>query len=568
MNLSVDRLNDEAFLLANSKAYEWLLRNIQSLNWQRTPDGIVQQIASVARFAVEFHPGRFADGALENVLLEIGANLGNFGGNSINFTFQHTPKYGRRRVMHVVSSVLGTGGHTRMIYQWVRQDLSSCHSLVLLSQGNVMIPQWLSESFRKSGGDLIALPHSTGNCQKARWLREIARKCADLVVLHVDPVDVVPSLTFAVDNSPPVVLLNHADHLFFLGSTVADMFINLRTLGREDMASRRFMRSNTVLPIPLQDRVKVPKHDARKALGISEDQVMLLSVGRGIKYRPCGLYDFVATANKILDRYPCAHLYIVGESQIGISPYLRCAVHNRLHFIGSLDSPSSYHAAADIYLESFPFGSQTALMEAALSGLPVVPAYAPLSPLLVANDDGLNEILDNPTDERDYIERVASLIMHPDQRMSLGEILRKRLLTEHVGQGWLDRLDSVYKETDRLTHCPRSIPVSRCSITGTDVGLSLWHVIADGRTNLIPEAHSTGDVLRHSAFVAKQVGNYGEARRIACKALRHSPLQRESWRLLMVTLLGKSGKSIRRWLLQLQTRRQHHRKTEVTDAPA
>ena len=42
---------------------------------------------------------------------------------------------------------------------------------------------------------------------------------------------------------------------------------------------------------------------------------MLLSVGREEKYRPYGCYDFVETANKILDLQPEAHLYIVGESE-------------------------------------------------------------------------------------------------------------------------------------------------------------------------------------------------------------------------------------------------------------
>src|SRR5690606_34285328 len=103
-------------------------------------------------------------------------------------------------------------------------------------------------------------------------------------------------------------------------------------------------------------------------------------------YRPCSHYDFTATARKILDRNLLAHLYVVGETLQGLAPYLRSSLHDRLHFVGPVDDAKLYRASADVYLESFPFGSQTALLEAALSGLPVVPAYAPLFPLLVAND--------------------------------------------------------------------------------------------------------------------------------------------------------------------------------------
>ena len=151
---------------------------------------------------------------------------------------------------------------------------------------------------------------------KARWLREIARSSADLVVLHHYCEDVVPIVAFAVGGGPPVAVLNHADHHFWLGSTVADAVINQREIGKDLSERRRFARRNVVLPIPLEEPPgRLPRTEARRLLGIPDDQVVLLSSGAPYKYIPCDGKNFFETASKILDRNPTAHLYLLGVAR-------------------------------------------------------------------------------------------------------------------------------------------------------------------------------------------------------------------------------------------------------------
>lgn len=536
-----------AFLHANSEAYEWLVKKVQEIGQRKEAEIVLRDVALAAQFAASFHPGRFADGAIENLALKIGSELHNFVGKGKFLALPVAREKNCRRVLHVASHVLGIGGHSRMLYHWVRNDQSSCHSLVLVNQRDLQIPQWLSGAVQRSGGNLMVFPSGSCRWQKAKWLREMARQSADLVVLHHGAFDVEPTVAFAVRDCPPVTILNHADHQFWLGSSVSDMVINLRTAGSEHTAQRRFVHSNTVLPIPLVDPIEqISRRDARRVLGIPENQVVLLSVGRAEKYRPCGPYDFVATARKILDRQSSTYLYVVGESPVGIAPYLRCAMHERMHFVGSIEDPSLYRSAADIFLESFPFGSNTALLEAALSGLPVIPAYAPLFPLLVAGNDAVQDLLPNPENEQEYVEQVELLIQQPEQRVELGKILRNRLLFDHVGEGWLHRLAAVYQKSDHLSHDPGAIPVSTCSMTDADIGLSIWNVMANGKTDSMDSPwDAAGSVLRHHAFVAKYVGDYATARRYAWSAVRHNPYQRELWRLLAVAVLGRAARFIR-----------------------
>jgi glycosyltransferase involved in cell wall biosynthesis len=531
------------FLQVNSESYEWLAGKIQTLDRHKEAEEILRCIEKAARFAAMYHTGRFADGTIENAALEIGADLDKLAAGTGYLWLPTVSKDGRRRVLHVTFNVREVGGHTRLMHHWVRNDPSSCHSILLVNQPeDIPVPLWLFEAVRSSGGHLVTLPPKSGLCQKAKWLRTMAKRSADLVVLHTIWPDVVPTVAFATHDCPPVVVVDQCDHMFELGSSVGDMLISLRTLESVHMAKRRFLPRNAAIPIPLVDTLgDMSRRDARRTLGIDEHQIVLLSVGRDLKYRPCGPYDFVATANRILNRQPGAHLYVVGESAAGIAPYLRCAIHDRLHFVGSVEDPSLYRAAADIYLESFPFGSQTALLEAALGGLPVVPAYAPLCPMLVAHDEAISDILTNPQDEREYVKRVELLIRQPEERVMLGKALRERLLTDHVGEGWLNRLTAVYQHADRLmqAHDPRPIPVSICANTDADIGLSHWSLMGHG--NIYFTATSEGGeeaVLIHSSLVTKWAGDFSKARRFAWRAIQHNPYRWAVWRLFLSTMLS------------------------------
>jgi glycosyltransferase involved in cell wall biosynthesis len=529
------------FLHANDEAYRRLIERIQGMNRHEAPDSILREVARAALLASEFHAGRFADGAIENMALEAGAAL------DLPVEVSQTPastrtQAKRRRILHVATQVSPIGGHSRLIAHWARHDQTSLHSLAIVDQGNETVPSWLSDAMRVSGGEVIRIPTTTLS-DKALRLRRLAKNQADLVVLHLHPFDVVPTVAFARTDCPPIAVFNHADHQFCLGSSVSDIAICFRTVASEHAVQRRSIAATIVLPVPLTDRPgRRTKVDARSSLGIPEDQVMLLTIGRAEKYRPSATYDFVKTVGKILEKYLNAHVYLIGETLGGITPYLRSAVHERLHFMGPVEDPSLWRSAADVYLESFPFGSHTALLEAALSGLPVVPAYAPLFPLIVAHDDSLNDLIPNPQSEEEYIERCGRLIQGSELRIELAEALQDRLRIDHVGAGWLRRLAAVYEKTDYLSHNPQPIPVSQCCITDGDCALSLWHARADGE-NWTSDIfrNSTGAMLRHSAFVARTAADYIGAVRFGVRAVRHDPWSRASWRVLTLTVLGKTA---------------------------
>ncbi len=335
--------------------------------------------------------------------------------------------------------------------------------------------------------------------------------------------------------------------MFWMGTSVADVVVNLRSAALEYTTKRRSARRTALLPIPLQDRqeITVSRTQARQRLGVASDRIMLLSVGREMKYRPCGAYDFLGTASRILDRHPNADLFIVGASQEGLRPWLRSPLHSRVHLLGPVDDPSTYQVAADVYLESFPYGSQTALLEAALAGLPVVPAYAPLFQLFVANDDALTHLLPNPADENAYAELAASLIGSVEHRERCGSMLRNALLKEHVGDGWTRRVEQLYALADNLLHVPGPIPHFAKESTTADIGMSEWRGDAAREAMKATTDEALATTL-HQALIARLAGDFATARHRALVGLTKYPLQSLLWRTLAVSLLGRHAQAAKR----------------------
>jgi hypothetical protein len=213
------------------------------------------------------------------------------------------------------------------------------------------------------------------------------------------------------------------------------------------------------------------KEEARERLGISSDTLVLLSIGRGLKYSPSRHHDFFRTIRRVLEALPNAHLYVVGLNQDG---YDRMGIgerHPRVHCCGSIEDPTIYRMAADLYLESF--GSATALLETAARGIPVVLPYAPLTDLLVTNH-GLETILRHWATEDEYVAMVLTLAADAKARASLGERLRSHVLLHHTGEGWLRSLAGVYAILDEARHHPRRITVAEGLDSPVDLGISMW----------------------------------------------------------------------------------------------
>jgi glycosyltransferase involved in cell wall biosynthesis len=480
-----------AFAEKSNAIYEKMLRRLKA---KENPEELLRWVGIVAGFAWMFHTGRYADGRVENPAFEVGRRLNDLLPDtdrpSSASGARPSVKQARRRVLHVATTLYSVGGHSRLINSWIRNDKSSEHSLVLTNQQGTEIPEWMTRTVTDSGGTLISLTAERYLLEKAGSLRRIAQSGFDAVVLHQHPSDVVPVVAFAAPECPPVALMNHADHVFGLGASVADAILNLRGFGERISRTRRFAKKTLLLPVPLSiPSLSITKAEARSRLGIPQEQVVLLSIGTRYKFTPTEEHNFFSTADKILTRNTAAHLYVIGIGADSSATYVGQAGNERIHFLGTVEDPALYRLSADLYIDSMPYGSLTAMLETAALGVCPVLMYAPPSLQYDLSEDvGFSGLAACTENEDEYLAAVNHLIDHPELRREIGGQVRESMLANHEGEKWKQYLEAVYDYLAAASHSPAAIPSAEFMQTGDDLVICDFNSIVYSGTPLLRQA--------------------------------------------------------------------------------
>jgi len=382
--------------------------------------------------------GSLASRELEQILLSLAP--------CIEIPRAPTSRTGKTRWLHVFNEAYGTLGHTNLCRRWIQMDPEVLHDVIVTDQ-RYGDPQRLVESARGSGGRATILDASRSILERAKALRADAFENADVVVLHAHPEDVISTIAFGVPGGPPVLFANHADHLFWVGVSVADLVLDIRKSGHGWTRGNRGTERAIILPLPLpQTDSAAPsaeeKRKLRRQLGLPEDRTLLLTVGSANKYNPIRDLDFVETAKEILRQCPSACLVAVGPENTGRWKDLSQATGGRVLPVGRQLDSRLYCRAADLYLEGFPAGSLTALLEAAELGLACVRAPSSCAPPFSSDSPGL-DLVPQPGSLEDYVREAVALAGDPEGRAELGQNLQQSIRQSHCGDNWRKQLAEV-----------------------------------------------------------------------------------------------------------------------------
>jgi glycosyltransferase involved in cell wall biosynthesis len=417
----------------NGAVLRALEAHVESLHRSGDDLGAAAWSQIAGEFAHRNHPGRFTSPRIEEVLARIGATLP-------PVPARRAPEV--RRVLHVLTEAYGTGGHTKQAIRWMTRDAGRLHDVALTAPRAA--PPALVEAANAihevRGHDLLA---------RASGLRRLAAGY-DLVALHVHCWDVVPAIAFAArTDGPPVVLLDHADHLFWLGAGVADVVNNGRTPCVDVQTRRRGFTADrsVLLPVPADPCVRVQSADeAKDSLGIPRAARVLLTIAVEHKFAPVLQPTFFDAAAAALERSPSAILVAIGPRPEHPGwPELAARFPGRVHALGR-QSPEALVPvwdAADAYLDSYPFSSNTSAIEAAMHAIPVV-SFAPdpeAQGMLLTNDPGFEADVVRAADPAAYGEAVAALLADPGD---IAERQRAGAESMHSGDAWQDLLERLY----------------------------------------------------------------------------------------------------------------------------
>jgi hypothetical protein len=409
--------------------------------------------ATVAMLA---NPGFFYSHEMEQLLGEIARRYGAPVTGSSDTTGPPA------RFLHLTTTTSAMGGHTRAISRWIETCAelapSEHHSILISRQRDEPVPAWITCSVQRSGGEVFQLPSTASWLQAATEVRAKASEF-DVIVLHTEPNDPLLNLAF-YDQPRPVLYFSHTDHVFSLGTDVARVIADVRTVGHDISVRYRSPTARKVLlPLPLLDDGCVPydKLEARKKLGLPMDALIALTIGEPYKFSPMLGYSFPAVVQSICEGDPRVRIVAIGISELEPFPELKRSTGGRFVPVGVVedrDILELYYSAADIYLDSVPCSSLTAVLDAARRGLPVQRLTNPYQRLLWCDDPGLDSVTPGVASQAEFVAGVLEwLKWSEDKRAELGGRFRAAVLREHCGASWRSRwLDPTVKALSAPCH--------------------------------------------------------------------------------------------------------------------
>jgi len=339
------------------------------LTRRRTVDDLLDVAELTSHLAWRTHSGLFALSDVESALQELSAIPDRMATNCANQV--------AGRTLHVLTEAYTVGGHTKLAYRWMEAMDDEQHAVVLVRQRTPIAPEVVAPHGRGIPVlDLAAL----GVRKSGDRLRVLLALfgAAHRVMLHIHPDDACSVAAAYQLPRADIRFINHADHVAWLGAGLPIAQVNLRQSATDLSIARRGIAADACveLPLPLGDRCEIPRKEARARLGFGDREILILTVASGYKYCPIGGRSLTPLLHRALSR-PEVRLLAIGPhpDHSVFSPLIE-QYPGRVRALGPVIDVRGYRAAADIYLDSYPFGSCTSMLESAVCGTPVL-AYQP-----------------------------------------------------------------------------------------------------------------------------------------------------------------------------------------------
>ena len=398
-----------------------------------------------ANHAVLWHPGQFASAALDEVLIRLGSTALPTAGSGSN------RRCGRLHVLHIATQMGGIGGHVRMLWRWISEDSENHHSVAMTRQTRPL-PGPLLRAVRQSGGTVHYANRQVGGLLS--WARALQSAFAgkDLIVLHVHNQDIIPFLALAgMRERPPVVLLNHADHVLWVGAGMVEAVVSTRRSGADLCVARRGIPAdrNFVLPLCLERAPRrLTRSEAKYRIGLPKDSVMILTIARAVKFRPIDGLGFADAFVPLLKCDRRRHLVVIGPLGTVDWSAAEAQVPGQIIVMAERADTATFYEAADIYVDSFPFPSITSLLEAGLREVPLITRY-PYGlgcEIMGADSVGIDDVLVRTRRLSEFRETLHALLADSGGRHDLGRRTRASIEATNLGPAWRQHLRALYDD--------------------------------------------------------------------------------------------------------------------------
>lgn len=310
--------------------------------------------------------------------------------------------------LHIISEAFIIGGHTRLM-----EKLGNMHE----TPPDLLITRRADEKARVRFNDIFSEVHEIAPeslLDAVKTIRDICSKYQRIVLhIHFDDIATVIACGLVKKSRPlNVYFVNHADHAFTYGSSIADFYFQLSSYGARLDRNKNIAGQTSFLGIPIADI----KAEIQTPLESSNPALHFFSSGSAMKFRPFRGANMSKLISRLLTAWPQGTFTLVGikfAGNIWLWP-LKLRFGKRLQVLRLLpyDQFIARSREADFYVDSYPFPGGTAFAEQVLSGKRGIG--------LTSNVQGYS-----PADKlkRQSVEEVVNTIRHYDDEGAYKEIL-------------------------------------------------------------------------------------------------------------------------------------------------
>jgi hypothetical protein len=424
----------------NSRVFSRQLKRLKLLGWGELTAIFAQRAATFASYR---HTGLFVSPELESLLSALSARKVQPRGKPQEAPIGAT--------LHILSRALQGGGHTRVVERWINYSPASEVHSVLITRGGKPTKR-LKTEVEKRNGEIIVQSRVSPLLRRARQILSVSQGYSR-IVLHVHMDDILPMLALSNKlNLAEVIHFNHADHRFWVGASLPNRVIEMRTWGKTISERHRSINRSEVVGIPLPEGINsqtVQRQDARVKLGISSTKEVILTAGHPVKYARGASPDFPEVVRELLIGKPERQLIAIGPKassknnwsklfrdfpgQVVLLPYM------------PKEKFDLYVRAADIGLDSFPMSGGTAVLDMISHGLPTISLRCPTGHFdVIQESDFYCETIESWVAKANQILSGDTLMVQSDLKQLLAETDKK-----YGPRVWASLLDYPRKQDEK-----------------------------------------------------------------------------------------------------------------------
>lgn len=260
--------------------------------------------------------------------------------------------------LHVASRLYTYGGHTPLLTELVKGLTTSGSQKVILTNQKRLDKRIniSAECYSLKGSPILRLRALLAQFSAAKN-----------ILLHIHPDDSVAALAARIANASGkrVLFVNHADHIFNLGSSAADVVLEVSMTGWKTTKGHRKAQSQSFMGVPSKAVAQNPVTSDPNRSG------PIISMGSSGKYEPATDLDFPKFVERMLPKVKNDFVFIGPSIKDTWWRELQEKYPDRISLLGYQPSDRAIEIllSASCYIDSFPLEGGTAYPQAVTLGL-------------------------------------------------------------------------------------------------------------------------------------------------------------------------------------------------------